>query len=513
MSETIKNNPNINNIYEITLDDGCFNENVKTALTYDIRKLKMKENQKRKITQKTFNFNRITRINNNIKNIILEDIKVLKLDFCNIIKIENNSFVKLENLKTLNLFHNNISTLEPNTFNGLKSLEELFLFNSNINKIEPNAFNGLEKLKILYLNNNNISTLEPNTFNGLKSLETLTLADNKITTIEPNAFNGLNSLKELYLNNNNITTIESYAFNGLSSLEKLKELYLINNNINDIESYAFNGLSSLEELIFSNTSNSTNTNIKKYTIKPYAFNNLKKCKDDYFSDLKLYMKMKTTYKFNDKLFYNKNYNVSFLSYLGLDKKQRPYYFNLDIDIWINKIDLIKKLITKSNNKVNIFRKCFVNYMNYVNNIINKSNNYKLNNKSNNYKLNNKLNNINYKKSNEYIKDYNDGVSVILKNLMKEELIDLFITACINNEDKNNLIAKIFYTILEIYSSEIDEYKYIPDPYNRKFIKIRVPNVDKYINRRQIIIDYIEKKPAITNKIKSAIKSAIKSVSI
>ena len=440
MSKTIRieNNGHINynfnkDIYQITFNDGCFNENVKTVLVYDINKLKNKFNKKikTKITQKTFNFYQITRINNNNK-IILKDIKILNLQYCNIIKIENNSFVKLENLEILDLSSNNISTLEPNAFNGLNSLKKLLLMHSKINKIESNAFNDLN------------------------SLEILNLIGNQISTIEPNIFNGLNSLKELYL---------------------------IGNPINHIKSYAFNNLSNLTNLYFGQEKES-----EEYTIELYAFNNLnKKCKILNLINEKLYINKRTYATFNNEIYYKKNYNVSFLSYLGLDKKQRPYYFNLDIDILINKIDLIKKLITKINNKVNIFRKCFVNYMNYVKNIINKSNNYKLNNKSNNYKLNNinyKLNNINYKESNELIKKYNNGNSVILKDLSGEKLIDLFITACIINEEKNNLIAKIFYTILEIYSSD--------------------PGVEKYIKRRKIIIDYIEKEPAITNKIKSVL---------
>lgn len=143
------------------------------------------------------------------------------------------SLSKLSNLSHLSLCSNNISDLSP--LSKLSKLKSLYLNENEINDISP--LSQLLELEIFYSNENTISSLT--TLSKLLKLKFLSLNDNNINDLSP--LRELTKLEYLFLNNNNISEILP-----ITTLRNLELLYLEKNAISRLPQLA--QLSSLTSL-------------------------------------------------------------------------------------------------------------------------------------------------------------------------------------------------------------------------------------------------------------------------
>ncbi len=205
-------------------------------------------------------------------------IKVLEIEFSNVINLDSKFFMQFPNLISLSLISNNIEKIEENTFLYLTKLEELMLGDNEINYIHPNAFFKLSKLKKIYLGSfeeyNNIKSLSSVIFDNLINLQELHLASNKIEELPIGIFKNLKNLKILDISNNDLSMLDNSIFDKLINLEKLflfdlklidlpKSIwYLLNLRVLDLRNNAFNNHRS-----YFNSFNKTQEFLSKRDIK------------------------------------------------------------------------------------------------------------------------------------------------------------------------------------------------------------------------------------------------------
>ena len=152
--------------------------------------------------------------------IILDQMKKIKMTLDNNISIRNKLFDKWKNLQHIDLdssiSYSSIKSIEPESFDNLTKLSRLIL---SCNSTLPEfIFENLKNLKELALFTAGSLKLNKNHFFGLDKLEILHLKNAEF--MEEIEF--LNGLKEFRL--------ENYRFNEFSfkKFENLEKLYLIN---------------------------------------------------------------------------------------------------------------------------------------------------------------------------------------------------------------------------------------------------------------------------------------------
>ena len=261
-----------------------------------------------------------SRLSDGVFEKIGQDLAIIKISYCNFIKISKNAFRGLKRLNFLSIEGENNSqqgktglkifigsnltqqietvhtsscattTCDPDNLvlpNGIfseldlaglklttmrltstiwqvvKSLRNLKLLNLNKNKIkliDINVINKLQKLDMLSLNDNYIQVIRNGSFESLSLLQRLFLSRNKIRFLERDAFKGLSQLIELWLSGNSIHTLNTGTFNGLHMLE------VRGNNASSIAISTFESLTNLDMLDLAEKS--------IHTLKTGTFNGL-----------------------------------------------------------------------------------------------------------------------------------------------------------------------------------------------------------------------------------------------
>ncbi|XP_022914267.2 protein artichoke [Onthophagus taurus] len=160
----------------------------------------------------------------------------------------------LPNLQTLHLDWNNIEKLTEGTFIDLPSLNLLSISNNRIKEINRGVFHRLPMLKTINLNYNNIKNIHPESVLASNRIRDLWLSYNEITLngLEiREIFEAFPNLAFLDLSYNQIKSIPGGAIRGHLNLERLNLNY---NLINEIHQLAFVDLPVLRELSLKNNS-------------------------------------------------------------------------------------------------------------------------------------------------------------------------------------------------------------------------------------------------------------------
>lgn len=175
----------------------------------------------------------------------LKQLKLLTIDQCELVSLDEKAFEFNENLEVLILNGNKIEDLPGNIFNSLTNLKELCLRFNKIEEFPLKIFSKLVNLKKLAFYGNKVSVLSSIQFKQNVNLEELYIYENEIQNLPKNIFKSLHKLKELHLNSNHIRTLHSKIFSGLL---KLEELYLHQNEIVSLPENIFSSSTELREL-------------------------------------------------------------------------------------------------------------------------------------------------------------------------------------------------------------------------------------------------------------------------
>jgi Leucine-rich repeat (LRR) protein len=156
----------------------------------------------------------------------LDELRIIKADFCNIKKIDVGAFNGLPKLEHLSVQSNEISEITPGTFEKLCRLEYLHLARNRIEHLGANIFYGLVNLKYIFLQENELQYVHPDTFLGLPSFQRLYLSENSGLQI-PTDLHFINSLslKQLAISDCNISSVSVETFANVSELEWLDLSY------------------------------------------------------------------------------------------------------------------------------------------------------------------------------------------------------------------------------------------------------------------------------------------------
>ena len=111
-------------------------------------------------------------------------------------------------LKMLYLQYNNIMDLPSTLFEGLETLVYLFLDANNITVIKQGLFEALPYLKVLNISFNFISKIEHNGFSNLKGLKQLYLQFNQLGHFKSDLVEPLMNLKYFNASQNKIQSVE-----------------------------------------------------------------------------------------------------------------------------------------------------------------------------------------------------------------------------------------------------------------------------------------------------------------
>ena len=212
----------------------------------------------------------------NTSSIHLPGVIELKIQQCNLTRLQPGAFLKMSTLDRLDLSKNLLTKLAKNLFSNLTQLKHLDL-SSNLLTSLSYPFIPLQSLEQLNLENNKLVRLNSDTFLGLNKAQYINLGNNYIKTIDVAAFQHMTSLAHLILSNNPLSKLSRLNFFGsrLQSIDVsnigvekvpqvltqfVKDLRLNNNTIReihrgDLDSYPYigllvldyNGLVSLEE--------------------------------------------------------------------------------------------------------------------------------------------------------------------------------------------------------------------------------------------------------------------------
>ncbi|KAG8542379.1 hypothetical protein GDO81_026838 [Engystomops pustulosus] len=171
----------------------------------------------------------------------LKDITSLRLDFKNILKIDN--LWQFHSLTKLQLDNNIIEKIQ-----GLDTLVHLVWLDLSFNNIEViEGLSALTKLEDLSLYNNRISALE--NMDGLKNLQVLSMGNNNLTSLENLIYlRRFKQLRTLNLSGNPLSEDDQYKLFVAAHLPDLVYLdfRLVDENIRDIANVRYQY--SIEEL-------------------------------------------------------------------------------------------------------------------------------------------------------------------------------------------------------------------------------------------------------------------------
>nr|XP_022900930.1 protein slit-like [Onthophagus taurus] len=134
------------------------------------------------------------------------------LDFCDneIEELYKANFYNFTNLKQLRLNFNNIVYVEDNTFENLIQLESLDLSKNILEEVPDELISTNKKIITLNLSNNLFSSRTPSLYSS--SLENLDLSWTKISYFTEENIVGLPNLKTLSLNANNLIHVNPEIF-------------------------------------------------------------------------------------------------------------------------------------------------------------------------------------------------------------------------------------------------------------------------------------------------------------
>lgn len=177
----------------------------------------------------------------------LSSLEHLSLENNGIKEVPSFSFYGTPNIKTLSLAHNEILDMTYRSLAGLLELQLLDISDNNIGKLSEQSFPPFPKLEIVDLRQNPIKNLFPAIFGVLNKTEVLYLGDEEVP-LEFNArqpFEHLKSLIYLDIPNLNVPQMDQQTFASLGNLEILK---IRSGNIPFIEFDTFSKMLKLKEL-------------------------------------------------------------------------------------------------------------------------------------------------------------------------------------------------------------------------------------------------------------------------
>ncbi|XP_066432771.1 dynein regulatory complex subunit 3 [Eleutherodactylus coqui] len=176
-----------------------------------------------------------------MEGISFEDVTSLRLDFKNVLKVDN--LWQLHNLTKLQLDNNIIEKIQ-----GLDTLVHLVWLDLSFNNIEViEGLSALRKLEDLSLYNNRISVLQ--NMDSLKNLQILSMGNNNLTSLENLIYlRRFQQLRTLNLSGNPLSEDEQYKLFIAAHLPDLvyMDFRLIDENIRDIAKVKYQY--SIEEL-------------------------------------------------------------------------------------------------------------------------------------------------------------------------------------------------------------------------------------------------------------------------
>jgi hypothetical protein len=188
---------------------------------------------------------------NNIPSNLPTHVRLLKLNFNNILYFENGTFVSrgLVELEILEAEFCNLRKIELGAFNGLTMLIYLSMDCNEISEIIPGTFEKMSRLEMLDLSNNKIEHLESDVFNGLVNIKVIGLQGNQLQYLHPDTFLGLSKHQGLQIPNDypffnslilnaltklgcNTSSVSVVSFANISALKVLDLLY---NNLRSVD--------------------------------------------------------------------------------------------------------------------------------------------------------------------------------------------------------------------------------------------------------------------------------------
>lgn len=162
------------------------------------------------------NFNPLLRI----QNLISSTLKNLYVSNCQLSTLNHNELMSLPALIYLKMSHNNRLELSDSAYylfsNSLK-----FLDISYCNVLQPNL-QGFPNLRKALINHNMVRYLRSNEFSNNTKLEYLDMSYNNVGSLKSDTFRGLNMLKYLDLSWNEIAIFPEDALMEMPSLTQLK---------------------------------------------------------------------------------------------------------------------------------------------------------------------------------------------------------------------------------------------------------------------------------------------------
>ncbi|KAK9888759.1 hypothetical protein WA026_000984 [Henosepilachna vigintioctopunctata] len=218
----------------------------------------------------------------------LISLKTIYLDFNEIDRLSEGSFVDIPSLESLHLSHNTITEIHQGAFHKVPNLRILNLNHNALRRVHPESFlqssdSGVEELWMSYndishtselkslldalprlvfldMSYNNLEIITFGSLRGHPTLEILKLNHNKIYQIDKESFMAMPALRELGLKNNSLTNFNQEPLWNLPSLKGLDISY---NYYKRLEPLFLMNLPSLRRLDVNNN--------KLVTIDPITF--------------------------------------------------------------------------------------------------------------------------------------------------------------------------------------------------------------------------------------------------
>ncbi|XP_044729507.1 protein artichoke [Chrysoperla carnea] len=165
----------------------------------------------------------------------LQSLTTLRLDYNNIDKIGEASFVDIPALRDLYLSYNQITDIHHGAFHQTPQLRMLNLNHNLVRHVHPESFlqhsgSGLEELWLIDNDISHVSELR-SLLDALPRLIFLDMSYNFLQDIPFGALRGHPTLERLHLNHNKIQMVEREAFTAMPAL---RELRLKNNSLSNL---------------------------------------------------------------------------------------------------------------------------------------------------------------------------------------------------------------------------------------------------------------------------------------
>ncbi|CAG9768715.1 unnamed protein product [Ceutorhynchus assimilis] len=167
----------------------------------------------------------------------ISTLEVLKINHCDIIRIESGAFANLPQLKTIIIENNPLLEHIPKGLFNQLSLKQIFLRNNRINSIEDEAFANLPSLTIINLSNNNIRHMSKNWFTNTRNIKNVFISNNKIQQVPQEMFSGWRYANFFDFSSNSISIINEDAFKDVAST--IHYFSLASNNLKQINTTTF----------------------------------------------------------------------------------------------------------------------------------------------------------------------------------------------------------------------------------------------------------------------------------